>query len=110
MTAGLIEDREDGAAIDGMARADVWLWRARFFKSRSAAGKFVRGERVRVQRGGEMRRLRRAATQLRPGDVLTFAKGGHTICVRVLGPGLRRGPAGEAAALYETVDLAAAST
>jgi ribosome-associated heat shock protein Hsp15 len=85
------------------ARADVWLWRARFFKSRSAAGKFVREEKLRVERDGEVRRLRRASAQLRPGDVLTFARSGRTVCVRVLEPGLRRGPASEAAGLYETV-------
>lgn len=94
----------DAAGGYDTARADVWLWRARFFKSRSAAGKFVREERVRVERDGETRRLRRASSQLRAGDVLTFARSGRTFCVRVLEPGLRRGPASEAAGLYETID------
>ena len=89
---------------DEAARADVWLWRARFFKSRSLAAKAVREGKVRVARAGETRRLHRPSAQLRPGDVLTFVKGGHAMCVRVLEPGLRRGPAAEAAGLYETVD------
>lgn len=95
-------ESEDIGAEDA-ARADVWLWRARFFKSRSMAARFVREQRVRVARGGEMRRLNRPSATLRPGDVLTFAKAGRSVCVRVLEPGLRRGPAGEAAGLYETV-------
>jgi ribosome-associated heat shock protein Hsp15 len=98
-----MESHADAAGGYDTARADVWLWRARFFKSRSAAGKFVREQRVRVARGGETRRLRRASAQLRPGDVLTFVQGERPVCVRVLEPGLRRGPAAEAAGLYETI-------
>ena len=34
------------------ARADVWLWRARFFKTRSLAAKFVDEGRIRLTRAG----------------------------------------------------------
>ncbi len=86
------------------ARADVWLWRARFFKSRALAAQFVRAGKLRVARGGEARRLQRPSAMLRPGDVLTFARGGRSICVRVAAPGIRRGPAREAAGLYERLE------
>ena len=33
-------------------RADIWLWRARFFKSRSGAAKLIDEGRVRWSRGG----------------------------------------------------------
>ena len=33
-------------------RADVWLWRARFFKTRSLAARFLDEGRVRMTRGG----------------------------------------------------------
>ena len=43
----------------------------------------------------------RPAHPLGPQDVLTFAQGGRIRVVRVLAPGLRRGPAAEAQTLYE---------
>lgn len=89
---------------DESARADVWLWRARFFKSRSAAGQFVRAGKLRVDRNGQQRRLQRPSATLLPGDVLTFARNGRSVCIRVAAPGVRRGPAAEAATLYETID------
>ena len=44
-------------------RVDVWLWRARFFKTRSLAAKFVEEGRVRLTRG----RPRRPAWTSPPG-------------------------------------------
>jgi ribosomal 50S subunit-recycling heat shock protein len=87
-------------------RADVWLWRARFFKSRSLAARFIDEGRVRLSRGEEQTRLDKPSRSLRPGDALVFALGGRLVAVRVEALGERRGPAHEAQALYVSMDLA----
>jgi ribosomal 50S subunit-recycling heat shock protein len=81
-------------------RADVWLWRARFFKTRSMAARFVEEGRVRMTRDGAQTRLDKPARTLRPGDGVVFALGGRLIAVRVEAMGERRGPAAEARGLY----------
>ena len=81
-------------------RVDVWLWRARFFKTRALAGRFVCEGRVRRLRTAETVRLDKPSRTVRPGDGLVFALGGHAVSLRVLSPGTRRGPAIEAGALY----------
>lgn len=82
------------------ARADVWLWRARFFKTRSLAARFVEDGRVRLTRGDAETRLDKPSRSLKPGDRLVFALGGKLVSVRVEGLGERRGPAAEAWTLY----------
>lgn len=81
-------------------RADVWLWRARFFKTRSLAAKFIEEGRVRTTRAGAETRLDKPARPLKPGDEVVFALGGRLVAVRVEALGERRGPAAEARALY----------
>lgn len=87
----------------GHCRADVWLWRARFFKTRSLAGRFVDEGRIRLTRAGTESRVDKPSRGLKAGDVLLFAIGGRVISVRVVGFGERRGPASEARELYEPV-------
>jgi ribosomal 50S subunit-recycling heat shock protein len=87
-------------ADDTAVRADVWLWRARFFKTRSMATKFIDEGRVRLTRGGVETRLDKPARPLKPGDAVVFALGGRLVAVRVEAAGERRGPASEARALY----------
>lgn len=84
-------------------RADVWLWRARFFKTRSLAARFVEEGRIRLTRAGAESRVDKPSRTLKPGDVLVFALGGRLIAVRMLAAGERRGPASEAQGLYEPV-------
>ena len=82
-------------------RADVWLWRARFFKTRALAAKFLEAGRVRLTHPGHPEhRLNKASRQLKVGDQLVFALGGRLIAVTVVAMGERRGPAEEARALY----------
>jgi ribosomal 50S subunit-recycling heat shock protein len=81
-------------------RVDVWLWRARFFKSRSLAARFVDEGRVRLSRGGGEARLDKPSRTVRPGDGLVFALGGRLVAVRIAELGERRGPAAEAQGLY----------
>jgi len=81
-------------------RVDVWLWRARFFKTRSMAAKLVEGGRVRLTRSGQENRLDKPARPVKVGDHLVFALGGRLIAVTVEAMGERRGPAIEARTLY----------
>ncbi len=81
-------------------RLDKWLWRARFFKSRSLAARVCSGGRLRLNRKPQTK----PSAPVRIGDVLTFPQGGVIRVVAVAALGERRGPAREAALLYD--DLA----
>ncbi|HEV2530809.1 RNA-binding S4 domain-containing protein [Phenylobacterium sp.] len=85
------------------ARVDVWLWRARFFKTRSMAARFVDDGRVRLTRLGQETRLEKSSKPLKVGDVLVFAMGGRLVAVAVEGLGTRRGPPAEARGLYSAL-------
>ena len=85
-------------------RVDVWLWRARFFKTRSLAARFVEEGRVRLTRAGTETRLDKPSRSVRPGDALVFALGGRLVAVRVEAAGERRGPATEARGLYSALE------
>lgn len=85
------------------ARLDVWLWRARFFKTRGTAAAFVGKRGVRVLRAGAKQKTSKAGWRVRVGDVLTFAAPVGLRCVRVEGLGKRRGPPAEARMLYVDV-------
>ena len=84
-------------------RADVWLWRARFFKTRSLAAKFLDEGKVRLTRAGAETRIDKCARPLKVGDQLVFAVGGKLIAVAVEALGERRGPPTEARGLYSTL-------
>ncbi len=81
-------------------RADVWLWRARFFKTRSLAAKFVDEGKVRLTRAGAESRIDKCARPVRVGDQLVFAVGGKLTAVAIEALGERRGPPAEARTLY----------
>ena len=84
-------------------RADVWLWRARFFKTRSLAAKFLDEGKVRLTRAGAETRIDKCARPVKVGDQLVFAVGGKLIAVAVEGLGERRGPPAEARGLYSSL-------
>jgi ribosome-associated heat shock protein Hsp15 len=85
-------------------RIDVWLWRARFFKTRSQAGRFVEEGRVRLTSRGETTRIDKPSRVVRPGDGVVFAFGGRIVAARVLALGERRGPPAEARGLYQPLE------
>lgn len=85
-------------------RADVWLWRARFFKTRTLAAKMIDEGRVRLTRAGQETRLDKPSRTVKVGDALVFALGGRLTAVRVDRLGERRGPPAEARALYAPLD------
>ena len=78
-------------------RIDKWLWHARFYRTRSLAQAAVSAGRIR--RNGV--RIEKPGHEVKPGDILTIARGRDVAVVRILACGTRRGPAGEAQALYE---------
>ncbi|MBU1175077.1 MAG: RNA-binding S4 domain-containing protein [Alphaproteobacteria bacterium] len=78
-------------------RLDKWLWFARILKSRTLAQKFIATGAVRVDKA----RVTSPDCRVGPGTVLTFALNQRIRVLRVLDPGVRRGPASEARALYE---------
>ncbi len=81
-------------------RIDVWLWRARFAKSRTLAAVLVEKGAIRLTHQGRQVRLDKPGRAVHVGDRLVFALGGRLIDVEVTGLGERRGPAEEARALY----------
>jgi ribosomal 50S subunit-recycling heat shock protein len=81
-------------------RIDVWLWRARFMKTRALAARYVEDGRVRLTRGGQETRLDKPIRTVKAGDALVFAIGGRLFSVTVQAMGERRGPASEARLLY----------
>jgi ribosome-associated heat shock protein Hsp15 len=89
--------------VDG-CRIDVWLWRTRFFKTRSLAIRFVEGGRIRLTRQGAESRIDKPSRTLKKADHLVFAVGGRLVAIQVLGFGERRGPPGEARTLYAPIN------
>ena len=85
-------------------RIDLWLWAARFYKTRALAALAV--ESGRVELNGQ--RTKRAKP-IHPGDELRIRLGPYQHHVTVLGISRRRGPASAAGLLYrETAESAAA--
>ena len=88
---------------EAACRIDVWLWRARFFKTRTLAAGFVEEGRVRLSRGGAETRIDKPSRSVKVGEGVVFAIGGRVIAVRIEGLGVRRGPPAEARALYTSL-------
>jgi ribosome-associated heat shock protein Hsp15 len=91
----------------GTLRLDVWLWRARFFKTRALSSGHVRGYGVRLAHLGQIRRTDKPGAQVAVGDVVTFGKGEHIYSVEVLDLGERRGTADQAKTLYRALEAEA---
>ncbi|MBO6796436.1 RNA-binding S4 domain-containing protein [Maricaulis sp.] len=85
-------------------RIDLWLWHARFYKTRTLATREVGNGRIRLARTGQIRRISKASATLTVEDELTFPRNGKIVRIRVLALSTRRGPASEAQTLYELLD------
>ena len=77
-------------------RIDKWLWAARFFKTRSLAADAVAGGKIALN-GGRPKPSR----VIRPGDRLSIRRGAFEWSITVMRTSNYRGPASDAAALYE---------
>jgi len=84
-------------------RIDVWLWRARLFKTRTLAAGVAEAGRIRLMRQGETVRADKASRTVRIGDELVFAHAGRLFAIRVEALGWRRGPPSEARGLYASL-------
>lgn len=84
-----VEPQADGV------RLDIWLWAARFFKTRSLAKQAIETGKVEV--GGQRAKASRV---LRTGDVLRVVRVDDIFEVAVLALSDTRGPASVAQALY----------
>lgn len=82
-------------------RIDQWLWHARFFKTRTAAAKFVNDTGLRMIREETTLRISKSSTMVRPSDTLVFDRANRVRVVVILHCADRRGPASEAQHLYE---------
>ncbi len=81
-------------------RLDRWLFHVRVFKSRTLAAERIAQGGVRLNGAP----CRKPGQEVRPGDVVTVAAPSGVRSLRVLAPGLRRGPAVEAQALFQDLD------
>lgn len=82
---------EDIASV----RLDLWLWAARFYKTRSLARQAIETGKVDV--GGQRAKPSRT---VRVGDAMRIARGDEAFDIEVLGLSDQRGPAKIAQALY----------
>ncbi len=85
-------------ALEGI-RIDKWLWAARFFKTRQLAIDAINGGKVHLN--GQRTKPGRI---LKPGARLQISKGPLEWDVEVKGISRQRGPASEAALLYEETE------
>lgn len=76
-------------------RLDLWLWVARFHKTRALAKKAIELGQVRIQ-GQTVKPSR----EVQPGLLLRIERGGELFEIEVTGLAERRGPASDAQRLY----------
>lgn len=76
-------------------RLDVWLWAARFFKTRALAKQAIEGGKVEVQGQGA-----KASRLLKAGEQLRVRRGEDQFEIEVKGLSEKRGSAAVALALY----------
>ena len=91
------EANETGQA--SVVRIDVWLWAARFFRTRTLAKQAVETGKVEV--GGQRPK---ASRTVRVGDALRVVRGEEVFEIEVLGISDDRGPAPVAQQLYRESD------
>jgi ribosome-associated heat shock protein Hsp15 len=80
----------------GSVRADVWLWAARFFKTRSLCRQAIDGGKVELN-GASCKPSR----PVKPGDALRITRGNERFEIEVLALADTRGPAKVAQTLYQ---------
>lgn len=89
----------ESASTAAALRLDIWLWAARFYKTRSLAKQAVETGKVDV--GGQRAKASRA---IRIGDVLKIVRADDVFEVVVQALSEQRGPAAAARTLYRESD------
>ena len=82
-------------SVSAPVRLDLWLWAARFYKTRALAKQAIEGGKVDVQGQGA-----KASRLLKTGESLRLQRGQDVFEVQVLALSAKRGPAAVAQALY----------
>ncbi len=80
-------------------RADMWLWAARFFRTRGQCRIAIDGGKVELNEAAC-----KPAKPIKPGDRLRITRGEERIEIEVLALSDRRGPASVAQTLYHETD------
>jgi ribosomal 50S subunit-recycling heat shock protein len=84
-------------------RADLWLWYARLYKTRSLSAKACESGLIRINTQHGPARLSKASQGLHCNDELLIMIGGRLRQIKIKALGERRGPASEATLLYEDI-------
>jgi len=98
----MTKDSPDDAAAAATSRAvrlDIWLWAARFFKTRSLAKQAIEAGKVELDEA-----TCKPSRPLRVGDRLRVRRGEEIITVDVIALSEQRGPARIAQALYRETE------
>lgn len=95
---------DPGAAASDSLRLDVWLWAARFFKTRSQAKQAADAGRIEVD--GVVAKPSRL---VKVGQVLGIQREGERFVVSVLALSDRRGSGADAARLYRESEQSTAA-
>jgi len=89
--------REAKASVDiDRTRFDKWLWAARFYKTRALAAQAIDSGQARLNSIHV-----KPAHIVRSGDMISIRKQGFVWEIKVIATSERRGPAPEAAKLYQ---------
>lgn len=94
----MLQDSSDGV------RADLWLWAARFFKTRRLSREAIEGGKVEHNDGPC-----KPSRILRAGDRLCVTRGEERYEIEVLGVSSARGPARVAQTLYRESEASRAA-
>jgi ribosome-associated heat shock protein Hsp15 len=90
--------------LQAPVRADVWLWAARFFKTRSLAKQAIDGGKIDLNDASC-----KPAKAVHVGDVFRIGRGEERLEVEVLVLSEKRGPASVAQALYRESEASIAA-
>jgi ribosome-associated heat shock protein Hsp15 len=86
-------------AATASVRLDIWLWAARFYKTRSLAKQAIESGKVEVD--GQRAK---ASRDVQAGDAMTIVRGEETFVIEVAALAAKRGSAAVAQALYRESD------
>lgn len=88
---------------DTPIRADIWLWAARFFKTRRLSREALDGGKIELN-GAACK----PAKPIKPGDRLRITRGRTRLDIEVLALSTRRSPASVAQTLYRETEASRA--
>ena len=94
---------QNSLATQTEIRLDIWLWRARFYKSRSLCARLIKRGKIRIHRNGKTARTLKPHFAVHAGDQLVFMRDDVLVHIEILDIGTRRGPAREAHTLYHSL-------